>query len=217
MDAHTLTTQARTGTGKGNSRQLRRKGLMPAVFYGPTSSAATSLQLSPKDLETALSGEFGRNQLLKLDVDGQEQLALVKELQVHPVTRALVHVDFYSVTLESVVERSVPLLTTGKSKGVLAGADQRVMFRHLKLRGAPDKIPASIVLDVTELDLGDIIITKDVPLEAGVTIVLDGERPLVAIVTARKQVAEETDEEGGALGVSASGDTAAPADEGESK
>jgi len=207
MDAHTLNTQARTGSGKGNARQLRRDGLIPAVFYGPATDT-TSLQVSPKDLTDALSTDHGRNQLLKLQVDGKEQLALVKELQVHPVTRAPLHVDFYSVNLDSVVEREVPLKTTGRARGVLAGGELRVMFRHLPMRGAPNLIPAAISVEVSEMDLGDSVKVRDISIEAGVAIAMAEDSNLVAVVTKRHRPEDDEEETEGA----AAGDAAAATD-----
>lgn len=216
MDAHTLNTQARTGTGKGNARQLRRGGLIPAVFYGP-SADTTSLQVSPKELTDALSTVYGRNQLLKLDVGGQERLALVKELQVHPLTRAPLHVDFYSVTPESVVECEVPLTTTGRPKGVVAGGELRVMFRSLPLRGAPGAFPAVVNIEVDDLELGDAVKVEDITLEPGVVISLAADRTVVAVMTIRHRGGGEDDEETDAVADAAGESPAAAAGAADSK
>jgi large subunit ribosomal protein L25 len=90
MEPLTLTIENRTETGKGAARRLRARGLVPGVFYGP-GAEAVRLAATPKALAQALATPNRRNALLKLNVAGQEQLAMVKEVQVHPLTRQILH------------------------------------------------------------------------------------------------------------------------------
>ena len=96
METHTMQAEVRSGSGKGPARQLRAKGLIPAVFYGQGVSP-TPIAVKPKELTKALSGVLGRNQPITLSVGGKTELALVKELQIHPISRQPLHVDFYRV------------------------------------------------------------------------------------------------------------------------
>lgn len=193
MEAQILAAQTRTETGKGAARQLRRDGLMPAVYYGP-SKEAVGLKLSPKELTQALSGDHGRNQLLSLQVDGQDQLAVIQELQVHPLTRAPLHVDFLAVSPETVIERNVRFSTTGRAKGVTAGGDMRKLVRSLPIRATADKIPAEVVVDVVDMDLGTAVKVKDIPLEAGVEINMGAEQNLITVQTSSRR-GDKRDEE----------------------
>lgn len=190
MQTHTLTTEAREQTGKGAARQLRARGLVPAIYYGG-SAAPTGLAVLPKELIAALSTEFGRNALLKLKIGGKDELAMVQDLQIHPVTRKPLHVDFYRVDEAQVIERNVPFITEGKAKGVVAGGELAVIYRQLPLRAKPGQFPSKITVEVTNLEIGDHIKVKDLGLPSGVEVVLPAERNVVSCVTMRKRKDEE--------------------------
>ncbi len=190
MEAHTLTTELRDQVGKGAARQLRIRGLMPAVYYGP-GLTPQGLSVSPKELTAALSTELGRNALVKLNISGKEELVMVQDLQIHPVTRKPLHVDFYKIDTEKVISRDVPLIAEGKAKGVVAGGELVVIYRLLPLRAKPGHFPAKVVVDVAALEIGDSIKAKDLPLPAGVVVALPAERNVVSCVTMRKRAEEE--------------------------
>lgn len=190
MEPLVLPTEPRTLTGKGAARQLRAKGLAPAVLYGP-GIEPVNLAVSPKALLKVIMTPYRRNQLIELQVGAQKQLALVKELQVHPVTREVEHVDLYRVELSRAVRTDVPFQTEGRAKGVVAGGELYVTLRTLPVRCTPDKTPASISIDVSNLELGDTLRAKDLVLPAGVEVLLDGERNLVSCAEPRKIKAEE--------------------------
>lgn len=208
MPTHTLVAQARTQTGKGSARQLRAQGLIPAVYYGP-GHAPTGLSISPKELIAALSTEFGRNALLILSIGGKDERAMVQDLQIHPVTRRPLHVDFYRVDEQAEIERSVPFVTEGRAKGVVAGGELAVIYRDLPLRAKAGHFPAKVQVDVTNLEIGDHIKVKELTLPAGVTVVLPSERNVVSCVTMRKRKEEE--EAAAAPGAAATGATVPPA------
>jgi large subunit ribosomal protein L25 len=190
MQTHTLTTEARDLTGKGPARQLRARGLVPAVFYGRETKPA-GLAVSPKELTAALSTPFGRNALMTLKVGGKDELAMVQDLQIDPVTRKPIHVDFYRVDSAQPIVRKVPFVADGKAKGVVAGGELVVIYRALDVRAKPDQFPAQIKVDVTPLEIGDHIKVKDLQLPQGVEVVLPGERNVVSCVTMRKRKEEE--------------------------
>jgi large subunit ribosomal protein L25 len=190
MQTHTLSTEARELTGKGAARQLRARGLVPAVFYG-REVAPAGLAISPKELIAALSTPFGRNALITIKVGGKDELAMVQDLQIHPVTRKPIHVDFYRVDSTLPIVRKVPFVAEGKAKGVVAGGELVVIYRELALRAKPDQFPAKITADVTPLEIGDHIKVKDLQLPANVEVVLPPERNVVSCVTMRKRKEEE--------------------------
>jgi len=190
MTSHTLVAESRPETGKGAARQLRAKGLVPAVYYGP-GHEPTGLAVSPKELIAALSTAHGRNALITLQIAGKDELALVQDLQIHPVTRRPIHVDFYRVDTDQTLEREVPLAAEGRAKGVVAGGELVVVYRALPLRAKPGKFPARIQVDVTNLEIGDHIKVKDLSLPEGVTVALPAERSVVSCTTLRKRGEEE--------------------------
>lgn len=212
MEPLALTTENRAETGKGAMRRLRAKGLTPAIFYGPGKSAV-KLAVSPKGLSHALQTPYRRNQVIALEVGGERKLAMVRELQVHPISREIQHVDFYEVDIKKTVEVKVPFATEGRAKGVIAGGEIFVVFRELPLRSTPDRIPALIKVDVTNMELGDTLRVKDLALPEGVSAALDPERSLVSCAEPRKRPTEEEEAAAAAAtpGAAPAGGTVPPA------
>lgn len=208
MEPLALTTEPRADIGKGAARRLRAKGLIPGVFYG-RGKEAVGVAVAPKPLIHALSSPQRRNALLKLEVGGEQHLCMIKELQVHPVTRAVLHVDLYKVTLDQKVLARVPFVAEGRAKGVVAGGEINVIYRDLPVRSTPDKIPALIKVDVTNMELGDYVRTQDLQLPEGVEVTMDPERNLISCAEPRKRPPEE--EEGVAGAGQPAADAAAPA------
>jgi large subunit ribosomal protein L25 len=204
-----LATEARSETGKGAARRARAAGKIPAVFYGPKSKPV-SVAIAPKAFTAALSTPHRRNALIELDLAGQSHFAMIKELQVHPVTRKVLHVDFYEVALDQKVSTHVPFVADGRAKGVIAGGELNVIYRDLPVRAAPGYIPAVIHVDVTNMALGDYLRTKDLQLPEGVEVTLEPERSLVTCLEPRKRPTEE-DEAAAAGGAAKPADAAAAA------
>ena len=151
METQTLEVEVRQTSGKGPARQLRAQGKIPAVFYGPGVDTQ-KLQLSPKDLLKSLETPLKKNVVLTVEVGGTAHLAMVKDIEVHPVTRQPLHVDLYRVDENRAVEVSVPLRATGKPVGVQKGGQLQVVFRDLPVRTTPGKIPSVIEVEVTPLN-----------------------------------------------------------------
>ncbi|MBN8614343.1 MAG: 50S ribosomal protein L25, partial [Deltaproteobacteria bacterium] len=191
MEAQTLKAEVRNGSGKGPARQLRMRGLIPAVFYGPEKKPM-NLTVSPIEVSTALSGVFGRNQLVELDFgSGKKELALVRDLAVDAISRKPLHVDFYSVALDRPVRAKVPFIANGRAKGVAEGGVLHKIFRELPVLGPPAAIPADITVDVTALGMHQGIKTKDLALPEGVSVALPAERNLVVVTTKEKEKPED--------------------------
>jgi large subunit ribosomal protein L25 len=211
METQTLKAEVRTQSGKGPARQLRMKGLIPAVFYGP-GKEPKMLAVSPVEVSVALKGDYGRNQLIELNiVGGGKELAVVRDVEVEPLTREVLHVDFYSVAKDRPIRTTIPVLTTGRSVGVQAGGVLHVIYRQLPVVAAPDKVPAKIVLDITSLELHQSIKAKDIPLPAGVTAAIPPERAVVAVETKEKEKEETTEAAAGATPAAGAAPAAAPA------
>ena len=202
MQTQDLDVQVRTGRGKAAARQLRMQGKIPGVFHG-VGTEATSLSLSPKQLIAALSTEYGRNAVIRISLANEQQFAMVKELQIHPVTRQPLHVDLYLVDLNQQVLARVPFAAEGRAKGVVAGGEINLHFRELPVRATPENIPAVIKVDVTEVELNEQLFVRDLALPEGVEIMLEPDRSVLGIFTARKP--EPTEEEQAAEQTSVAG------------
>ena len=190
MQAQTLQAEVRETSGKGPARQLRMRGLIPAIYYGPGIDPV-KLTVSPVELRTSLSGEWGRNQLLSITVRGEQKLALIRDLEIEPVTREILHADFYSVAEDRVVAANVPLKTKGRSIGVHMGGALRLYFRELPIRALPQNVPAAIVIDVAELDLGAEVTVADLVLPEGVEVMYKPERRVLFVDFKEKKIEEE--------------------------
>jgi len=185
MNEYTLQAEVRHEVGKGPARRARMQGKLPAVMYGGT-EAPISLTVSPSDLETILRGEYRRNALIKLSVEGADQLVMVKDLAVDPVKRNPVHADFLRVTADSLVFANIPLLTEGRAEGVKAGGKLTVAYREVSIRTTPSKIPAHITVDVTALNLDDAVTAGELPVGEGVEVLLPADRRVIVVEEDRR-------------------------------
>lgn len=200
MEPQTLQAEVRQKGGKGPARQLRMRGLIPAIFYGPGKDPV-KLQVSPKALEKLLTGAYGRNQVLELTWGDEKALAIVKDLEVDPVTRRLLHADFYAVAEDRAVQTKVPFETKGRALGVQKGAAMRKLFRELPVRAFPQDVPAAIVLDVTPLDMGAVVKVEDLQLPEGVEVTFSPNRRVLLIeAKERKKAGAAGEEEAAAAG-----------------
>lgn len=202
MEAQTLTAEVRSLSGKGPARELRRNGKIPAVFYGP-GKTPTKLSVSPEELTRALSSAYGRNQVIELAVGSQKELAIVRDLEIHPVSGVLLHADFYSVDQDRPIQTKVRFDVEGRALGVQKGGVLRKLFRVLPVRANPQDVPDRILVEAGPLDLGAIVMVKDLELPAGVTVTYPPERRVV-LIEAKERRRGKDDDETSAEGESAS-------------
>jgi large subunit ribosomal protein L25 len=160
------------------------------VLYGP-GGETTSLSLSPKDLIKALANPWGRNTVLSLSYGGSPELAMVKDVAYHPISRMPLHADFYRVAADREVVVPVPFQTQGRAVGVQKGGVLKVVQRTVPVRTVPEKIPALIEVDVSHLEMLDVIAVKDVAVPEGVRIAMRPTQTLVAVVGETRQEEEE--------------------------
>ena len=195
MQTQTLQAEVRENSGKGPARQLRMRGLIPAVFYGPGIDTI-NCSVSPEALSNALRGEYRRNQLLELDFSGDKKLAVLKDLAVDPLTRYPLHADFYAVDETRPVETTVPFHSTGRALGVQKGGTLKKFFRELSIRALPHKVPAHITVDVSDLDIDTAVTVADLKLEDGVEVTLPATRRVLFIDFKEAREEDEETEDG---------------------
>lgn len=176
-------------TGTAASRRLRAEGHIPGVLYGHGMSPI-SVTVERRDLRLALSGPAGANTVLALEVDGKSYPAVVKELQRHPIKRTVSHIDFLQVNMNEEITVSVPLRIEGESKAVLAaGGIVDPSVDTIEVLTTPNNMPNEFVVDVTDMDLGDVIRLSDLPMPKGVTAVGDPEMPIITVLQTRAAAA----------------------------
>jgi len=195
-----LNANVRTGHGKGAARTLRRAGQTPAVLYGQ-GAEPVSLALNTKNLTKELLAIHHRNAIVNLEVEENDKKftkhVLIKEVQVDPLKEIPVHADFCEISLEKPMTLIVPLEYAGKAKGVDMGGEMLISATRVKVRAKPLDIPDCIVVDVSNLNIGDSFSFADLPIPAGVTMVDTSTKPCVAVTTAtikKEAVGEETGE-----------------------
>ena len=169
MATNLLTAEIGRPRGTRPSRRLRRTGRVPAVVYG-LGENPLAVSVDRADLRGALSTDAGLNALITLDVDGDQQLSIVKDLQRHPVRRDVLHVDFLRIDPDEEVEVDVPLVLVGEAKKVTqaSGMVDQVMHQ-VPLRAKPSEIPTEVTADVSDLEVGSSLRVSDIGLPAGVT------------------------------------------------
>jgi large subunit ribosomal protein L25 len=177
-----LEAEKREQTTKGTLNALRRGGRVPGVVYGDK-GAPLSLSVNEKSLQLAIHSERGRNALITLKLADSSHPVLVKEIQRHAITRAILHIDFHRVSLKQKVEAAVPVHVKGEAPGVkLGGGVLEHVTREVRVRCLPTEIPASIDVDVSTLQVGQGIKAKDLALPEGIELLNDPESIVINIV-----------------------------------
>jgi large subunit ribosomal protein L25 len=204
-----LVVEAREAIGKGAARKLRAAGKIPAILYG-RGRDSLPLALDPRALDRILRSS-GANTLLDLTVEGhpevKDTVALVKDLQRDPLRGSIVHADLYAVDLTRAVTVDVPIHLVGKARGLDFGGILEHTLREVALECLPRAIPESIEVEISHLEVGDVIHVRELTLPEGVTLVTDGDLGVVHIALPQ---AEPTPEEAAAAAATAEG-AAAPA------
>ncbi len=181
MSQTTLVASTGRETGSPASRRLRATDQIPGVLYGQ-GMTPVSVAVARRDLRLALSGPAGFNTVLQLEVDGKTYPAVVKDVQRHPVKRNVSHIDFLQVNMSEMLTVSVPLHLTGEAKAVLnEGGLVDPAVDTIEVECTPGNMPNEFVVDVSEMQPGDVIRLSSLVMPKGVTALGD---PDMAIVTA---------------------------------
>lgn len=190
MDVTLTATVGRT-TGSRPSNRLRAEGKVPGVLYGLGKDTIT-LDVDHRSLRQALTTDASLNAVITLEVDGKSELCIVRELQRHPIRQDVVHVDFVRIDPDAEVLVEVPLVLEGEAKKVLSeqGVVDQIDYT-LSVWAKPNAIPNEIVIDVSEMEVGDTITVAELPLPAGVRTEIDPEDVVVTASVTRAALSEE--------------------------
>ena len=217
MEFVDLKVERRSGAGKGVARKLRQRGQIPAIVYGEGETILVTA--NPKNLLRALGTEAGENVILNLTIVNGEDVtrkAMVKDVQVDPVSGAVLHADLLAISLERPIEVDVPVELVGVAKGVKDdGGIVDQILRELKMRCLPRAIPDKVEFDISALLIGDVVHVKDLVIPDGVELLTDTEQVVVTVAppaVEEVEVAPPPEEE-----VAAPAAEEAPAKEGAAK
>jgi large subunit ribosomal protein L25 len=194
----TLEVSKREGTGTGVARKLRAKNRVPAVVYGGHKEAV-SIDVDRKTMSELISkSEHGIRSIFLLKMAGtdQQRHVMVKDIQINPVSRKMIHIDFVRVNMDEKVKVTIPIHLTGTAVGVKTGGGLLdFQARELHVECLPNAIPDTIDVDVTNLNLHEYIRVSDLTLPNGVKVLDDPDR-VVASVHHAKVEAEPVAEAG---------------------
>lgn len=183
-----VTTSKRAKTGTAEARRLRHQGVVPAVLYDDKAEA-TSIQLNGHDFLMQMRGHFAASRLMTLDLDGVEKKVLVREIQRHPVSGDLIHVDFFEVSMTKKMRIEIPIRFVNEPVGVTVGGGVlQHLLRELTVECLPGDLVESIDVDVSALAVGQSLLAGKIPLDSRFTLITDKN---LAVATVTEQKAEE--------------------------
>ncbi|MGB5162731.1 MAG: 50S ribosomal protein L25 [Thermoanaerobaculia bacterium] len=194
MSDITLEVQSREETGKNANRRLRATGLIPAVVYGGDLDPV-AIQVDRRTLHDLFKQTGGENAvfLLKLAGTDQKRHSMVRELTIDPITRQVIHIDFLRVLMTEKVKVQVPINLEGTPVGVKnEGGVLDFITREVEVECLPGDIPQTLELDVSDLEIGSHREVKDLEVPAGVELMVELDKVIVAV--AHSRVATEVEE-----------------------
>jgi large subunit ribosomal protein L25 len=202
MKSVPLNAFGRSVNGRAEVKKLRDAGRIPATIYG-RQTKPENLELVGREMTDLINHSLSENILVDLDVNNKKRLALVQEVQHHPLSGKVLHIDFHEVAENELVTVMVPVETTGEAVGVKTGGGvlEHIIFK-LKVRALPKNLPEQILIDVSELAVGKSIHLGEVKAPEGVEIM--GKKSTTVVAVAMPKVEAEV--------VPAEGATAAAGD-----
>ncbi len=183
-----LTAHSRKRSGSGVLTSLRAEGLIPGVIYGKD-TPSTNVRLKSKDVETLLHHSVSEHILVDLTIEDTKEtkLALIKDIQHNPLNGSILHVDFHAIRENEFIHATVPLELTGDCAGAKAGGLVEHLVHNLSVTCLPKDLPEVIQLDITSVEIGSALHTKELELPKGVTTAL-GEDVVLMLVAAPRVI-----------------------------
>ncbi len=217
----TISTKSRESTGKSAAHKIRKSGFVPAVVYGH-SFASAAIQISQAELKTMFkkgSGSAGDYRLFKLLIQQNgsttDTMVVIKDIQRHPITGTIEHIDFLSVKMDEEITAPVQIQVIGKPEGVKSGGILRQILREIEVRSLPDKIPPHIDIDISHLNIGDSIHVSDLSIPGEVELLTAPDETVITILAPAAEKEEEEEAEEAAEAAESPAEEAPEAGEGE--
>jgi large subunit ribosomal protein L25 len=182
----------REKTGKDVSKKLRKQELIPAIIYGPRFQPLP-IAVKSSELESALIKHKGETILFNLQLDDiapSKIQAILKDYQTHPVTDKIIHIDFLAIHEKETITIDVPLEFIGKPVGISKGGILEILLHELTIECLPSEIPDKITVNISNLDMGDVLHVKDIKVPKGIKVVDNPEETVATILTEAKEEVE---------------------------
>ena len=206
-----LEVREREDLGSRRTRRLRSQGLIPGVLYGK--GHARAIAVPERELRAAMTGPSGLHAILDVVLEGQTTVhpSILAEYQQDPIRGTISHIDLREVRLDQPIHATVVVQLVGEAVGVKGGGMLSLVTREVHLEALPTDVPEHIEVDVTRMEVGDVLRLADIPTIANVTLLDDPQETVIATVSVPRGFAEleEADAEAAA--------EAAEAEEGEAE
>ncbi|MEL6184023.1 MAG: 50S ribosomal protein L25, partial [Myxococcota bacterium] len=194
MEAVQIELEKRTETGKGSARKTRDGGKIPGILYGHKNEPVMFSADSHGFGQLLNKSDFGRNQLLDVRGVDRDVTVLIKDIQVHPVSRRILHLDLIEVKDDDRVTVTVPVRHEGRAAGQSAGGTLQLLMRNVKVTCNPRQIPSAITIDVRPLGLGDSVLVGDLAIPEGAETI--GNQKLIVLTVKAPRVSGKAQDEG---------------------
>ena len=192
MDVN-LTAEIRQRKGRRSRNLLVSGGKIPAVVYG---KGIDSMAVAVDAREvTKILQKFGTSQLLDLKVNDNQYKVMIKDLQHHPLSQQLMHMDFLKVDLNVQIKTNVPIRLVGEPQGIKEGGTLQQQLREVEVECLPNNMPEAIEVDISHLAVGEGIHVSDLPALTGVEIISTPDTVIASLVVAQSAPAEDEEEE----------------------
>lgn len=201
MAALKITAETREGTGKGVARKLRQAGSIPAVLYGQ-GEEAVALALNGEEVKHVLAVAGATTSILDLELKSgkksDSKTVLIKDIQMHPYKRTVLHMDLLEVAMDQEISVNVPLKLVGEAEGLKMGGIIELKRRNLEVLCLPTSIPDALPIDVSSLEIGDVVHVESIETPEGVKIPHDVNFTILTMVgpTVEEKPEEEEEIEG---------------------
>ena len=198
MEDSKLIAKKRDLQGSANSRRLRKAGNLPGVIYGD-GKEATPILLNMHDFEQLLHHHTSETVLVDIAIEGEGEIsALVKDVQHHPVTGDLVHVDLQKMDAKKVIQVEIQVELVGEANGVKAGGILDLVMHTISIECLPGDLSESIEINVSEMEIGDALHLGDLELDSKFKVLGDTESIVVSVSEPHVETEEDEDEDVGA-------------------
>ena len=209
METIKINAKLRDSFGTSGAKKVRNNKLIPCVMYG--GDDVYKFTVKPLDVrELVYTHQF---KTVELNLDGKDTKAILKDVQFHPISDSIIHLDFQELIPDRKVKVSVPVSFTGDAPGVREGGTKVALLRKISIKAAPQYLVDTIVGDISELKLGFSLAVKDLMIPEGIEVLENENTPVLFIETPRSLKSLESELEGEEEGEEATEEVAAPTEE----
>ena len=191
MEALNLNVKHRNNNGSSSSRRSRSEGILPGILYG-SENEPIAVEMDLHKVEKIVNQHSSDSVLLDIDLDGIGKVSvLMKEIQFHPVTSEILHVDLQRVLANKPIQVDVSVELKGEPEGVKAGGLLDQVLRSITVQSLPADLIESIDVDVSNLEIGDSLSVCDLDISSKLTVINDQNSLVVAVNAPKVEAAEE--------------------------